>query len=514
MKTRTSFLLLACGILSTSCADEQLLPGAPNLAVCASATDTVCVSPLHLGAFAIGATHPASVVLRNDGNGVLEIEDAHILSGANVTIGAVPATVARFAEEQLPLTLTPTAGDNTARLVIISNDPDTPRLEFDITFTGVSSSLVLCPTDGLDTTPEGCSETLSLRFAILGINQTNEATVLVRNTGATDLQLADATITDGSSTPGELGLATQTSAGLLPARADSPMTIRYSPRDLSADELRVDLEATDADGATYHATLSVTAGAPGNLPPVADVVEFETSLTYLTDRRVDAGIWLDGRGSHDPEGDPLQFAWRVTAAPTGSTTLPESAAAKLTRFAPDLLGQYEVSLEVQDALGNTDIATAHITVDPELALTIKINWGDTVGDVDLHVVPSGHSLFGPLDCYFQQPTIDWGAQSQLDDDPRLLVDDVSGSGSERVVIARPANGIYEIYANYFEAAGSQAAAVTVEVLADDETISHGTASRSLVDTCDTWKVGTIAWPSRTFTPAATANSSQCFGGTP
>lgn len=71
---------------------------------------------------------------------------------------------------------------------------------------------------------------------------------------------------------------------------------------------------------------------------------------------------LDGSSSFDTNGDPLTFQWTVTSAPLGSTAVPASAAAAMTQFVPDVHGQYEISLTVNDGRAASTPATVKLDV--------------------------------------------------------------------------------------------------------------------------------------------------------
>ncbi len=90
--------------------------------------------------------------------------------------------------------------------------------------------------------------------------------------------------------------------------------------------------------------LDLEAIESGNRVPIADagkdtsVVATEPSL-------------LDGRGSWDPNDDPLTYAWAVVSVPDGSaltTADVRSADGELALFTPDLVGDYVFSLTVSD----------------------------------------------------------------------------------------------------------------------------------------------------------------------
>lgn len=69
---------------------------------------------------------------------------------------------------------------------------------------------------------------------------------------------------------------------------------------------------------------------------------------------------LDGSASSDPNGDPITYAWSVTARPTGSVAMPGSLTSATTSFTPDVDGAYELTLVVDD--GRITSAPSKITI--------------------------------------------------------------------------------------------------------------------------------------------------------
>ncbi|MBI5510889.1 MAG: choice-of-anchor D domain-containing protein [Deltaproteobacteria bacterium] len=498
--------------VGAACSGDELGRAQPDLRVCASAADTVCASPISLGALKTAQTHQVAVSLRNAGTGVLHVHGAEVVAGDGVVVGEWPTAVAAHADLPLPLGVTPMLdGPATARLSVTSDDPDTPRLEVEVALRGISPGLVVCPGDGVVSTPAECASSLAVDLGEVRPTQTRDVVLLVRNTGNASLGISGATITDGCSVAGELSIVTSTAAGGLAAGAESLMVIRYHPEDGLPDNVSVVITPEETNVAP--ATVVVSASTPDNEAPVAQAVELASGLAVATGQ-VGLGLWLDGRGSSDPEGDPLLFLWSVVVAPSGSGAQPESAAAKLTRFVPDRLGAYTIQLQVADSLDLIGVAEVSVTVAPRYSLLVAADWGVDAGDVDLHLVPDGDLLFGPSDCYFGQPRVDWGLAADTRDDPVLRADDVSGNGREQIAVARLADGRYAVWVQYFDSQGGLPADVTVRVATDDGQTALGEAAVTLAQTCDAFLAGVVDWPARTFIASGAALDSQCGGGTP
>ena len=114
-------------------------------------------------------------------------------------------------------------------------------------------------------------------------------------------------------------------------------------------------------GGTFTADVSsgpVTGSAPPapeNLPPTANAGQDQTKR--LARKATTASFTLDGRGSSDPEGLPLSYAWTVT----GSGITPVSNASPA--WAVSLpVGTYTATLVVTDSGGLTSQDTATLTV--------------------------------------------------------------------------------------------------------------------------------------------------------
>ncbi|MCG8671316.1 MAG: PKD domain-containing protein [Pseudomonadales bacterium] len=109
----------------------------------------------------------------------------------------------------------------------------------------------------------------------------------------------------------------------------------------------------ESKGSTSRKSSSPATTTPANNTPVAhagddDVVE------------VGAQIELNGELSSDPDSDPITYEWSIVSAPGSSSaelTLPESPSPSLT---PDVEGQYEIQLIVNDGTVDSDADTVMV----------------------------------------------------------------------------------------------------------------------------------------------------------
>jgi len=83
-----------------------------------------------------------------------------------------------------------------------------------------------------------------------------------------------------------------------------------------------------------------------NSPPLANAGPDQTAS-------VGATVALNGSASSDVDGNPLTFAWSITASPTGSTAVLLNPTAAMPSFVADRAGQYIVQLIVNDGTVNS-----------------------------------------------------------------------------------------------------------------------------------------------------------------
>jgi hypothetical protein len=114
-------------------------------------------------------------------------------------------------------------------------------------------------------------------------------------------------------------------------------------------EYVVEVSVCDSRGACGDPDAVVVAAA-GNSVPVA-----VPGQNQQVDAR--ATVQLDGSGSSDADGDPLSFAWSLTAVPTGSNATLANATEPTPSFLADLAGDYVVQLIVDDGRAASAPAT-------------------------------------------------------------------------------------------------------------------------------------------------------------
>lgn len=249
-------------------------------------------------------------------------------------------------------------------------------------------------------------------------------------------------------------------------------------------------------------------------------------------------IVLDGSMSTDPDGPdgrPVQYIWTVTQAPAGSLATPverfldrrrhresgqpDDVTTPEVMFMPELVGRYTLALSVVDAAGLTapsaacpqSAAEVHIEARHGPGVAIEAVWNtpsdddqtdDNGADVDLHL---RHPLarawaVAPLDCYYANPTPDWGPTGR-DGDPEMLLEDPNGTGPEIVILSAPeettTNAGYRIGHHYYRADNYNGgepwgpSEVTTRIYLDGELAGEWIGV--LEETSNFWEVAQIIW---------------------
>ena len=130
-------------------------------------------------------------------------------------------------------------------------------------------------------------------------------------------------------------------------------------------------------------------------------------------------------------------------------------------------------------------------------------------DVDLHFLhPRGNDWFraggGDYDCYFANPTPDWGLANRNEDNPSLDIDDTNGAGPENINLSNPENtqnigSPYRVGVHYYRAEtasfGSNstygASDVTIRIYLGGQLAYESV--RQLTETNDFWEVAGVVW---------------------
>ena len=227
-------------------------------------------------------------------------------------------------------------------------------------------------------------------------------------------------------------------------------------------------------------------------------------------------VQLSGIDSYDPDDGAAQLAyqWAITESPDGSLPELDSFVSPLPLFSSDLLGTYVVELNVTDADGLVSQypSATMIEVGPYEDLFVELTW-DAAVDLDLHLVSPGGSYYGPGDCYFGNPTPDWGVQGDASDNPELVFDDEGLEMMERIELLRPEEGIYGIMVHHYNQRGAESPYVTphIRVWAEGELRAEFDTPR-LVYQGAVVTAGSIDWSSLTVTEDGSISDHAALGG--
>ncbi len=219
----------------------------------------------------------------------------------------------------------------------------------------------------------------------------------------------------------------------------------------------------------------------------------------------------------------LTDEFQLLNAPATPFTLQPGASLQLdVEYAPQLAGPDSGYFEfVTNAAGQStvqlDVAAVGTEPPPEeIGLTIKLYWDVDETDVDSHLVAPGGQFFDcATDCYFGNPSPDWGTQGDWIDDPFLDIDDVDGYGPEHINISEPKPGVYTYMVHYwddtFDDSSPAPSNATVEVYSYNQLIASF-GPEHLASTNRTWDVLTIEWPSLSITTLNNVYTTSQTGG--
>ena len=206
----------------------------------------------------------------------------------------------------------------------------------------------------------------------------------------------------------------------------------------------ITFDGADADsGGSYLLRFGVIPPEGANTPPVADAG---------ADRVAQPGelLLLDATASTDPEGQPLEYQWRLASGPDTRERIdifdPRTAVAQaIAPVALDVEGAFIFEVEVSDGV-NVDTATVTITVPPNAAPVIapldriEVNVGDEVTFTVNASDPDDEALILTADELPDGATFDaetgafqWSADRSGFFTPRIEARDPFGARAERFV---------------------------------------------------------------------------------
>jgi len=421
------------------------------------------------------------------------------------------------------------AGPDSATLVITSNAENTRSIPVELIANSRNPCLEVIPG--------------ALEFPGSLVSRTDSRPVFMESCGGAALEITEVRIEGDDEgvfrLEGELSLPVN-----LPAappqgsRPSSELTVSFSPREQTI--YNATLVIVSDDPVTPERRVSILGRGTENICPQARAAQDEFYV-YPLDT-----VILDGSPSVDQDGPdnlPVEYEWVITSRPDGSVSqpvesfndrqqpadggLPDDLSTPFSLFFVDMPGYYTAELRVRDQFGLDSIACRNpavvtIVAEPDEAIQVQLTWEpvleedagrERAADLDVHLKhPNAPAWFtSPLDCYFANPTPDWGQPDNPQDDPFLDLDDFSGAGPENLSLAVPENtdvlaGEYLVGVDYYRQTdrvdgyeyGPARAFVRVfinGVLAWDYTGEGEEGSKELSAEGHFWEAASISWPS-------------------
>lgn len=177
------------------------------------------------------------------------------------------------------------------------------------------------------------------------------------------IRLGDTAMLDGGDSSDPEGASLSFAWALLRRPTGSAAAIAneetQTPRltfDLPGD-YEVELVVDDGALASPPDLVRITVQPIENRAPVADAGGGQDVFVALL-------VQLDGRGSSDPDGDDLTFAWRFASMPEGSQSVLSDAAGAMPTFTPDQPGPYVLELIVNDGFVSSAPDAVTVTASP------------------------------------------------------------------------------------------------------------------------------------------------------
>ena len=347
----------------------------------------------------------------------------------------------------------------------------------------------------------------------------------IGNTGDAELQITGLNFAPGSSQDFSMVLIPPLPKTLLPGKS-TMVYVRFQEIVGGDGVLRV--ETTDPNhpvveiqlGSYLKATTDVPAPCVGLNPSQLSFGEVErgdtkTMNTVLTNCSETQPLQLTKVTRSSGFFFQLTDEFQVDNLPALPTTLAPGQDLPLTvSYSPKLAGPdsgYFIFHTDDPAEPKTNLDVSALGVAPppeEVGLTIKLTWDSDLCDVDSHLVAPGGALFDcDSDCFYSNPSPDWGVAQSWADDPFLDVDDVDGFGPENINITEPQPGTYRFVVHYFSdtydggfggGGASTSTNATVELQSYGATVA--TFGPVFLDATNrTWDVFEVEWPSMAVT---------------
>ena len=280
----------------------------------------------------------------------------------------------------------------------------------------------------------------------------------------------------------------------------------------------------ESNAAEHQVDVEVTGfGVEKSCPTAVLAIQEGLQVGFPTDLHLNAGH------SFSAGGAVTAWEWKLVEGMAG-TFVPSSTVESPT-FTVPTQGYYTFSLDVWDESGKqscvpaTETVVSAIGIPPKDAIRVELTWhtpndpdetdqGPEAGsDVDLHFTHDAYASSGPdidkdgkpdgwfdtpFDCYWHNPTPNWGSFSTGFDDPWLKTIDEDGAGPEIVRLKAPENVLYRVGVHYWDDHGYGASYATLRVYIHENLVLE--VSEVELVKGDMWDACVIEFPSGAVTP--------------
>lgn len=497
-------LALAAALAALSCGGDSLEEVTPEIRVRTTHVDEAGAPYLDFGPVPVLNVKTLELAVDNLGRGELHVGALRLEPDDGTFFfddREFPFLVDQGATVMVPVRFRPPAeADYAARLVLEHDDPLQPPVEIRLLGQGSTIGRIEVAPEALDFGRVG-----ELEQKVLGIQ--------LRSAGTAPLLIETLELLPDSAPEFSFAGSARTPATLPPPGDGTPggevsLGIRCAPTEETGPTAltgTVRIVSTDPD----RREILVPLTAAVNRAPVAAIAPPDVGNLAPGDT-----VRLDGTGSTDPDGDlPLSFSWRVYRKPFGSAAEFADPTSPTPSLVLDQPGEYELGLDVSDSAGvscvhpegDTRVPCARVSVlaKPADDVFVELVWDHPNTDLDLHFLEGNAALYTPKDCYFANPTPDFGEFGSLLDDPRLVRDDLNGYGPERIVLTRPAPGTYAVKAVFFSDHGDRAPATRATARVYVYGVLAAELSRVLDRPGLLWDALRLEWPSGNLTAVDT-----------
>ena len=377
----------------------------------------------------------------------------------------------------LPLAVTAHAnGALRGGLVLISNDQRQRQIEVPLLAVVQGWRLCVDPAAGLD-------------FGSVPVGQTRTSPLTMRNCGSVDFNLKSLVFGPYPPTTTEFTLGAgqlPATPAAFPAGAEVKLDVTYKPTAIRSDSasLDVQIEIPAQNGQPPQLLVdSWPIVGKGDAPvcngtrPVANLQVFRTgapgpSNPATTQFDPLEHVALDGSTSTVPNG-ALTYVWRLVSQPQNGTEQLSGSGPRVALWLKQA-GDYVVELVVKDSACQSTPVQVTLHSVPKGAIHVELSWPQYYGDLDLHYIGPGGTLFEAYnsgfcsiaepcgDTFFDEKTPDWGCANPScatkggvfpdgnpANDASLDIDQRWGNGPENTTHMAPFDGNYKVAIHYW-----------------------------------------------------------------